>query len=94
MHKTLPRIEFIFLKTKIKENFITKGLQKAQEKLSIMKLPEDEQKPMYNKDNLNYKANIFEFSFGDRYKVTRQMVKNMTKNKKSIEHDSIILDKI
>ena len=58
-----------FLKNEeIKENFTAKGLKEAEEKLSIMKLPEEEQKAYeHYKDELHYQASIFESSFGDGY---------------------------
>ena len=58
-----------FLKNEeIKENFTAKGLKEAEEKLSIMKLPEDEQKAYeHYKDDLHYQASIFESSYGDGY---------------------------
>jgi predicted transposase/invertase (TIGR01784 family) len=52
----------------IKESFTAKGLKEAEEKLSIMKLPEDEQKAYeHYKDDLHYQASMFESSFGDGY---------------------------
>jgi predicted transposase/invertase (TIGR01784 family) len=59
-----------FLKNEeIKESFTAQGLQEAQEKLSIMKLPEDEQKAYeHYKDDLHYQASMFESSFVDGYK--------------------------
>jgi predicted transposase/invertase (TIGR01784 family) len=81
-----------FLKNEeIKDSFTAKGLKEAQEKLSIMKLPEDEQKAYEDyKDDLHYQASMFESSYGDGYyegnkkgkveeraKVTKQMVLNM-----------------
>jgi predicted transposase/invertase (TIGR01784 family) len=65
-----PLDEWIyFLKNEeIKENFTAKGLKEAEEKLSIMKLPEDEQKAYeHYKDDLHYQASMFESSFGDGY---------------------------
>jgi len=58
-----------FLKNEeIKENFTAKGLKEAEEKLSIMKLSEDEQKAYeHYKDDLHYQASIFESSYGDGY---------------------------
>jgi predicted transposase/invertase (TIGR01784 family) len=58
-----------FLKNEeIKENFTAKGLKEAEEKFSIMKLPEDEQKAYeHYKDDLHYQASMFESSFGDGY---------------------------
>ena len=58
-----------FLKNEeIKESFTAKGLQEAQEKLSVMKLPEDEQKAYeHYKEDLHYQASMFESSFGDGY---------------------------
>ncbi len=58
-----------FLKNEeIKENFTAKGLKEAEEKLSIMKLPEDEQRAYeHYKDDLHYQASMFESSFGDGY---------------------------
>jgi len=89
-----------FLKNKeIKDSFTAKGIKEAQEKLSIMKLPEDEQKAYeHYKDDLHYQASMFESSFGDgfnegkaegkaeeRIELTQQMVINMAKNKIAIE---------
>ena len=85
-----------FLKNEeIKESFTAKGLQEAQEKLSIMKLPEDEQKAYeYYQDDLHYQVSMFESSFGDGYKlgeargeakVIRQMVQNMAKENGSMK---------
>ncbi|MDO9105275.1 MAG: Rpn family recombination-promoting nuclease/putative transposase [Methylovulum sp.] len=58
-----------FLKNEeIKENFTAKGLKEVEEKLSIMKLPEDEQKAYeHYKDDLHYQASMFESSFGDGF---------------------------
>ena len=63
-----------FLKNEeIKENFTAKGLKEAEEKLSIMKLPEDEQKAYeHYKDDLHYQASMFESSFGDGYNEGKQ----------------------
>ena len=83
-----------FLKNEeIKESFTAKGLKEAQEKFSIMQLPEEEQKAYaHYKDDLHYQASMFESSFGDGYKegekkgekngeakATRKMVLNMKK---------------
>ena len=59
-----------FLKNEeIKDSFTAKGLKEAQEKLSIMKLPEQEQAAYeHYKDDLHYQASMFESSFGDGYK--------------------------
>jgi len=58
-----------FLKNEeIKENFTAKGLKEAEEKLSIMKLPEEEKRAYeHYKDDLHYQASMFESSFGDGY---------------------------
>lgn len=58
-----------FLKNEeIKDSFTAKGLKEAEEKLSLMKLPEDEQKAYeHYKDDLRYQASMFESSFGDGY---------------------------
>ena len=58
-----------FLKNEeIKESFTAKGLQEAQEKLSVMKLPEEEQKAYeHYKEDLHYQASMFKSSFGDGY---------------------------
>ena len=58
-----------FLKNEeIKEGFTAKGLKEAEEKLSILKLPEDEQKAYeHYKDDLRYQASMFESSFGEGY---------------------------
>jgi len=56
-----------FLKNEeIKESFTAKGLKEAEEKLSIMKLPEEERKAYeHYKDDLHYQASMFESSYGD-----------------------------
>jgi len=58
-----------FLKNEeIQESFTAKGLKEAADKLSIMKLPEEEQKAYeHYKDDLHYQASMFESSFGDGY---------------------------
>ncbi len=58
-----------FLKNEdIKPDFTSKGLKEAEEKLSIMKLPEDEQRAYeHYKDDLHYQASMFESSFGDGF---------------------------
>ena len=58
-----------FLKNEeIKESFSAKGLKEAEEKLSIMKLPEEEQKAYeHYQEDLHYQASMFESSFGDGY---------------------------
>ncbi len=83
-----------FLKNEeIKESFTAKGIQEAQEKLNIMKLPEEEQKAYeHYQDDLHYQASMFESSFGDGYregeaegeargeaKANKKMVFNMAK---------------
>jgi len=70
-----------FLKNEeIKESFTAKGLKEAQEKFSIMKLPEDEQKAYdHYQDDLHYQASMFESSYGDGY--YEGMVKGMVKGK-------------
>ena len=85
-----------FLKNKeIKESFTAKGLQEAQEKLSFMKLPEEEQKAYeHYKEDLHYQASMFESSFGDGYyegkkkgktEATKQMVLSMAQKGMAIE---------
>jgi len=85
-----------FLKNEeIKENFTAKGLKEAEEKLSIMKLPEDEQKAYeHYKDDLHYQASMFESSFGDGYyegkveginEATKIIALNLAKEDTSIE---------
>ena len=81
-----------FLKNEeIKDSFTAKGLKEAQEKLNIMKLPEDEQKAYdHYKDDLHYQASMFESSYGDGYKegearTTQQIIVNMAKKELSIE---------
>ncbi len=62
-----------FLKNEeIKDSFTAKGLKEAQEKLKLMKLPEDEQQA-YNhyQDDLHYQASMFESSFGDGHREGR-----------------------
>jgi len=81
-----------FLKNEeIKESFTAKGLQEAQEKFSIMKLPEDEQKAYVQyQDDLHYQASMYESSYGDGYKegeakATRHIVLNLAKENISIK---------
>ena len=85
-----------FLKNEeIKESFTAKGLQEAQEKLSVMKLPEEEQKAYeHYKEDLHYQASMFESSFGDGYyegkkkgktEATKQMVLSMAQKGMAIE---------
>lgn len=59
-----------FLKNEdIKEGFTAKGLKEAEEKLSLMKLPELEQQAYERyKDDLHYQTSMFESSFGDGYR--------------------------
>ena len=81
-----------FLKNEeIKPDFTAKGLKEAEEKLSIMKLPEDEQKAYeHYKDDLHYQASIFESSFGDGYSEgkaegkTEGIVEGITQTTKNI----------
>ena len=63
-----------FLKNEeIQESFTAKGLQEAADKLSIMKLPEEEQKAYeHYKDDLHYQASMFESSYGDGYYVGKE----------------------
>jgi len=63
-----------FLKNEeIKESFTAKGLKEAEEKLSIMKLPEEERKAYeHYKDELHYQASMFESSYGDGYHVGKE----------------------
>ena len=88
---TLDEWVYFLKNEEIKESFTAKGLQEAQEKLNIMKLPEDEQKAYeHYKDDLHYQASMFESSFGDGYKegeakATKQMVLNMAKKEISIQ---------
>ncbi len=58
-----------FLKNEeIKDSFTAKGLKEAKEKLSVMKLSEEEQKAYdHYKEDLHYQASMFESSFGDGY---------------------------
>ncbi len=77
-----------FLKNEeIKENFTAKGLKEAEEKFSIMKLPEDEQKAYeHYKDDLHYQASMFESSFGDGYnEATKNIALNLLKEGAAIE---------
>ena len=79
----------------IKESFTAKGLKEAEEKLSIMKLPEEERKAYESyQDNLRYEASIFESSFGDGYhegktdginETTRNIAINLAKKGTTIE---------
>jgi predicted transposase YdaD len=53
----------------IKESFTAKGLKEAQEVLSIMKLPEGEQKAYDRyKDDLRYQKSMFESTFVDGFR--------------------------
>lgn len=82
-----------FLKNEeIKDTFTAKGLKAAEEKLSIMKLPEDEQQAYEAyKDDLRYQASMFESSFGDGYDEGKaQAIKNVVINLAK-EHTSIEL---
>jgi len=58
-----------FLKNEeIKDSFSAKGLKEAEEKLNVLKLPEDERRDYeHYQDNLHYQASMFESSFGDGY---------------------------
>ena len=50
------------------EEITAKGLKEAEEKLNIMKLPEEERKAYERyQDDLHYQASLFESSFGDGY---------------------------
>ena len=65
---TLDEWVYFLKNEEIKDSFTAKGLKEAEEKLSIMKLPEDEQKAYeHYKDDLHYQASMFESSFGDGY---------------------------
>ena len=67
MHDIMQK-KYLLKNEEIKENFTAKGLKEAEEKLSIMKLPENEQKAYeHYKDDLHYQASMFESSFGDGY---------------------------
>jgi predicted transposase/invertase (TIGR01784 family) len=96
---TLDEWVYFLKNEEIKESFTAKGLKEAQEKLSIMKLPEDEQKAYdHYKDDLHYQASMFESSFGDGYregevkgeakgvaKANKKMVLALAKKQYSIE---------
>ena len=79
----------------IKASFTAKGLKEAEEKLSIMKLPEDEQKAYeHYQDDLHYQASMFESSFGDGYserkaeginETTKNIALNLAKEGTTIE---------
>jgi len=57
---TLDEWVCFFKNEEIKDSFTAKGLKEAQEKLSIMKLPEEEQKAYeHYQDDLHYKASMF-----------------------------------
>lgn len=58
-----------FLKNEeIKPNFTAKGLKEAEEKLNIMKLPEEERKAYEDyQEDLHYQASMFESSYGVGY---------------------------
>ena len=90
-----------FLKNEeIKDSFTAKGLKEAQEKFSIMKLPEDERKAYeHYQDDLHYQASMFESSFGDGYyegmgkgkvETTKQIVLNMAIEKIPVETIMIV----
>ncbi|CAK0780742.1 hypothetical protein CCP3SC15_70029 [Gammaproteobacteria bacterium] len=72
-----------FLKNEeIKPDFTAKGLKEAEEKLSIMKLLEEERKiyEIYQED-LHYQASMFESSYGDGYyEGMNQATKNIALN--------------
>ena len=63
-----------FLKNEeIKDSFSAKGLKEAEEKLNVLKLPEDERRDYeHYQDNLHYQASMFESSFGDGYTEAMQ----------------------
>ncbi len=58
-----------FLKNEeIKPDFTAKGLKEAEEKLSIMKLPESERKAYESyQDDLHYQASMYLSTYGDGY---------------------------
>jgi predicted transposase/invertase (TIGR01784 family) len=58
-----------FLKNEeIKPGFTAKGLKEAEEKLSVMKLPEEERKAYERyQDDLHYQASMFKSSYGDGF---------------------------
>ena len=65
---TLDEWVYFLKNEEIKESFTAKGLKEASEKLSIMMLPEEEQKAYeHYKDDLHYQASMFESSYGDGY---------------------------
>ena len=65
---TLDEWVYFLKNEEIKESFTAKGLKEASEKLSIMKLPEEEQKAYeHYQDDLHYQASMFESSYGDGY---------------------------
>lgn len=80
-----------FLKhEEVMSNFTAKGLKEAEEKLSVMKLPEDERKAYENyQEDLHYQASMFESYYGDGYRegivdgmkkgITEGMEKGMEK---------------
>ena len=81
-----------FLKNEdIKESFTAKGLKEAAEKLSIMKLPEEERKAYeHYKDDLHYQASMFESSYGDGYhtgkeETTRAIARKLIEQGATIE---------
>lgn len=63
-----------FLKNEeIKDSFTAKGLKEAQETLSIMKLPEEEQKAYdHYQDDLHYQASMFQSTFVDGYESGKE----------------------
>jgi len=76
-----------FLKNEeIKDSFTAKGLKEAQEKLSIMKLPEEEQKA-YNhyQDDLHYQASMFQSTFVDGYEEGKEVGKEEGKAEGKLE---------
>ncbi len=71
-----------FLKNEeIKDSFSAKGLKEAEEKLNILKLPENERHAYeHYQDSLHYQASMFESSFGDGYtEATQQIAFKLTR---------------
>ncbi|MDD2723470.1 MAG: Rpn family recombination-promoting nuclease/putative transposase [Methylovulum sp.] len=76
-----------FLKNEeIKPDFTAKGLKEAEEKLSLMKLPPEEQAAYERyQDDLHYQASMFQSTFVDGYlEATQDIALNLLKKGTSI----------
>lgn len=78
-----------FLKNEeIKPDFTAKGLKEAEEKLSIMKLPEEERKAYEAyQDDLHYQASMYLSTYGDGFYEGK--LKGMDQTKKDIAFNLI-----